>query len=304
MKTSTLRTLVAVLIIVVVTVGILFAMPIGNLSAFGWKDIAFICPVGALTTLLASKTFIPRALISLVLAVIAIILLGRAFCSWACPVPLVAKLRDVFKRNDSGKKDAGAKDVTTPLSDEEKALLAGCKKGCGAEEEIHAADSRHVVLGAALLSAAIFGVPVFCLICPIGLTFATILLVILLFGGGDVTWSVVLVPVLLLVEVVFFRKWCAKICPLSAFMSLVGKLNRTWRPTVDEKACIELGHGGTCGRCADICDVRIDLRHPENSASLSECTRCKKCAEACPTHAIKFPFLAKKEEKELVEAEK
>ena len=27
-------------------------------------------------------------------------------------------------------------------------------------------------------------------------------------------------------------------------MSLVGKLNRTWRPVVDEKACIELGHGG------------------------------------------------------------
>ena len=38
-------------------------------------------------------------------------------------------------------------------------------------------DSRHYVLGGALLSTAVFGFPVFCLVCPIGLTFATVLVV-------------------------------------------------------------------------------------------------------------------------------
>ena len=58
-------------------------------------------------------------------------------------------------------------------------------------------DSRHVILGGSLLSAAVFGFPVFCLICPIGLTFATIVLVMRLFAFGDVAWGVILVPALL-----------------------------------------------------------------------------------------------------------
>ena len=54
-------------------------------------------------------------------------------------------------------------------------------------------DSRHYVLGGALLSTAVFGFPVFCLVCPIGLTFATVLVVWRLFAAGDMTWSVVLI---------------------------------------------------------------------------------------------------------------
>ena len=54
--------------------------------------------------------------------------------------------------------------------------------------------ARHFVLGGALLSTFIFGFPVFCLVCPIGLTFATILLLVNLFAQGDVTWSLIVVP--------------------------------------------------------------------------------------------------------------
>ena len=79
-----------------------------------------------------------------------------------------------------------------------------------------------------------FGFPVFCLICPIGLTFATIVLVMRLFAFGDVAWGVILVPALLLAEVVFFRKWCSTFCPISALMSLIGKANRTFVPQVND----------------------------------------------------------------------
>ena len=310
-KTEIIRVLIAVLFICIITVGIIAWKPIGTLSAFGWKDIALICPVGALTTMLAAKTFIPKALISLALAIAAFILLGRAFCGWVCPVPIVSRLRDMFAKKPSAKKivpasnapasaDANAEATEgtesaanlAPLTADEQALLG--KGGCAAHKQA-ALDSRHLVLGGALLSAAIFGVPVFCLVCPIGLTFATIILVMLLFGGGDVTLSVIIVPALLLVEVVFFRKWCSKICPLSAFMSLCAKLNRTWRPKANAKTCIELGHGGKCGKCAEVCPVGIDPHRPENGASLSECTRCKACADVCPTHAITFLFTEKNE---------
>lgn len=70
----------------------------GTLSAFGWESISLICPIGALGTMLASKMLVPRAVISIVLAVAAILLLGRAFCGWLCPVPVWSKLRGIFKK--------------------------------------------------------------------------------------------------------------------------------------------------------------------------------------------------------------
>ncbi|MFR5092822.1 MAG: 4Fe-4S binding protein [Adlercreutzia equolifaciens] len=74
----------------------------GTLSAFGWESISLICPIGALGTMLASKMLVPRAVISIVLAVAAILLLGRAFCGWLCPVPVWSKLRGIFKKGRWG----------------------------------------------------------------------------------------------------------------------------------------------------------------------------------------------------------
>lgn len=124
--------------------------------------------------------------------------------------------------------------------------------------------------------------------------FALVFLVMLLFSGGDITWSVIVVPALLLIEVVFFRKWCSHICPVSALLSLIGKGNRTFRPVVDKNACIESSRGVECGLCAKACEregVGINPRKPEKGTSLSECTRCRACVDACPAHAISLPFV-------------
>ncbi len=300
---------------------------VGTLSAIGWESISLICPIGALGTMLASKMLVPRAVISIVLAVAAILLLGRAFCGWLCPVPVFSKLRGIFKKGD-GKQanvaDARASEsgpgadetpigktaptstavatVSAPLSAEETRALKGscaggcasCAGGCASCADRKPADSRHLILGGTLLSAAIFGFPVFCLVCPVGLSFALVFLLIALFGGGDVTWSVLVVPALLLAEVVFFRKWCSHLCPISSFMSLVGKANRTFQPAINDEKCLETAHGATCGRCAEVCEVAINPRHPELGTTFNECTRCRACADACPGRAISFPLLARR----------
>lgn len=297
MKSNKLRIAVPLAVGAVAAAGFMLNTGFGNLSAIGWKDISILCPLGALTTMLASKTLVPQALISLGIAVVLILALGRLFCGWICPVPVVNKLPRLFKKKESAIASDGALQTTESPKKAAKAC-ASCAGGCADCRE-HAKtkfDSRHVILAGSLLSATIFGFPVFCLVCPIGLSFATLFLVIALFAGGDITWSVLVVPVLLLVEVVLFKKWCGRICPLSAFMSLIGKVNsRTLRPTVDLERCIERpGSPATCGRCATVCEVGIDPRHPERGVGFNECLKCRACVEVCPTKAITMPLVPKR----------
>ena len=134
----------------------------------------------------------------------------------------------------------------------------------------------------------------FCLICPVGLTFATVLLIMRLFAFGDVTWAVVVVPLVLLIEVVFLRKWCGKFCPLGALISLVSGANRTLRPHVDDAACLFTSKGVRCFACSKACPEHLDVRRPQLSEeALGNCTKCRECADACPAKAISFPVLPK-----------
>lgn len=312
-NSKTLRTITALAIVAIVFVGFLTNLGIGTISAPGIWDISILCPLGALGTMLASKMMVPRAVVSLVIMVVLIIVFARAFCGWMCPVPLAQKLRGIFTKPEKAKavKQADAKTAEAaadfaPLTEDEKAALAsGCEKdskglaGCAscAKKRGEAVDARHFVLGGALLSTFIFGFPVFCLVCPIGLTFATILLLVNLFAQGDVTWSLIVVPAILIAEVLLFKKWCHKLCPLSAFMSLIAKLNRTFKPTIDNAKCLETAQGKKCGACSRACEEGIDPRHPELSeAAWSECTKCRSCVDACPAHAISMPLIAKKGE--------
>lgn len=272
------------LVLLVCAVAFVAMVPLGNISAFGWESISAICPMGALSSLLASKTLVPRVLISLVIALALILLFGRAFCSWICSVPFVERILGLRDGDcEGGRKAAAGKEK------------GSCSQGCSgcAKARGKVVDSRHFVLGGTLLSAAVFGFPVFCLICPIGLTFATIFLVLRLFGGS-VSWALLVVPALLIAELFLARKWCHRICPLGALMSLVSKGNRTFVPTIDKDMCLEEARGAHCGRCHAACPEGIDLRNlAESPVAINECVKCRACVEACPAHAISVPFLPK-----------
>lgn len=289
MKKRTIRMFVPVFVLLFLGVGYTLNNGLGTLSAIGWKDISLLCPLGALGTMIAAKTLIPKAVLSLVFAIVAVIVFGCAFCAWICPVPLVSKLRGIFskkKKEAQGGEDNGACD---------EKLVAKRVRERGDAFRTNSIDkpsnSRFLVLIGALVSTAVFGFPVFCLICPIGLAFAFIFALMALFGLGDVTWSVVLIPVILLVEVVFFRKWCSHICPLSAFMSLVARLNKSFVPTVDARTCIS-HRGGSCARCAESCPQVIDPHGTRaDPAAMANCTKCRICVDECPVHAITMPAL-------------
>lgn len=298
MKSNNVRTVVAAAVFVVLCVGLIAGIELGTLSGFGWDTLSVLCPLGALTTMLATKLVVPRAVISLAIMAVLIFVFGRAFCGWLCPVPLLSRIRAFF--SSPKKRRAAEKEKTDAALSIAKEELScahsceSCKQSCASKRA--ALDSRHAILGGALLSTAVFGFPVFCLICPIGLSFATVLIVWRLFAFGDMTWSVLVVPLILVVELVFLKKWCSRFCPLSALMNLISRFGKTTLPTIDDTKCLETSKGAACSKCAAVCEADINLRHlARGEHGLEDCTRCRACVDACPAHAISMPFLPKKQ---------
>lgn len=310
MKASTMRLITMLSVFAIVIVGLATHSGTGTVSSFGLGSIAAICPLGGLETLLASKLLVPQAVISLLVLFALAILIGRVFCAWICPVPLVRRIfPSRFKSNGKGSEDDTARSIYTKAA----ALAEEAAVDSGAEvipqdvresietSEFHPAkpsrvklDSRHFVLGGALVSTAIFGFPVFCLVCPIGLTFATVIGLWRLFGYNEPTIMLVVFPAVLVLELVVFRKWCRKICPLGALVSLASSLNVFARPKVDETKCLRTTRGIDCQSCKSACFEEIDLHHTAASQPMGECTKCRECADACPVSAISFPFGNKK----------
>lgn len=289
MNLQKLRTLIPLIVLILAAIGFALGGGLGTISAFGWQDISILCPLGALSAMLASKLAIPRALVSLVIVIVLIIVLGKAYCAWVCPVPLVSKIRGVF---EGKKRSPQAK--TAKNADEGKVMPGASASEDGAATRAAAevdapSNSRYFVLAFALITTLIFGFPVFCVVCPIGLTFASIFLIMRLFAFGDVTWAVVVVPAVLLLEVVLMRRWCHTICPLGAFISLVSRANKTLRPTVDPSTCLESSRGAKCAKCTKVCPEHLD---PRTASGMHECTKCLQCVSSCPAHALSVKLLA------------
>ena len=315
LKSSWLRTLIPVVFILFTVVGTIWHTGWGTLSSFGWKEIAAICPLGALETMLAEKTILPRALVALVVFFVLVVIFGRFFCGWLCPVPSVSRLLQFLKtggRRREKEEDVAEEDTqrqivlpAQPTQDKHGetcgiSSCAGCSS-CSAGEAVkkaaaqkrQAADAGPLtVLAGALASSAVFGFPVFCLICPVGLTFAVVISLSRLFQFNESGWEVLIFAAFLVLELLVLRRWCRNFCPLGALIGLMSRLNRLFVPRINPQACVHATHGVDCRICADACPEGIDLRKGKlTSADVSVCIKCRACAEVCPSRAVSFPFL-------------
>jgi ferredoxin-type protein NapH len=285
LRASGLRTITVLLFLALTAIGLGFKSGVGSLCAFGYRTIAAICPLGAIETALASKTFLPLTMISLSVLIAFALVLGRIFCAWICPVPMVRSwMVGSAKKNGSSSADQ-------PVAINE-GIPPSERHPDGKPSKIRL-DSRHYILGGALLSTAIFGFPVFCLICPIGLIVATGIGIWRLFQFNEPSWTLLIFPAILVLELVVCKKWCRKICPLGALLSLLSSLNVFIRPKVNPNTCIRISKGMDCTLCKSACPEEIDLHHAKESQPLSECTKCRECSDACQAKAISFPFFAR-----------
>jgi ferredoxin-type protein NapH len=291
-----LRLLASGLILITVLVSLAFDVGIGTPSALGIGGFFLLCPLGGLEALVASRSFLPAALLSMAVVVALTLLVGRAWCAWGCPVPIFRSLFAGKAVTSPGANDAGSpsgpsepKDAGSAIA-AQKAHVEGTrgypllKRMLGAAKS----DRRLMALAGALVASAVIGLPVFCLICPIGLTFGTVISLWRLFVFKEVTASVLVFPLCLIIELVIYRKWCMSLCPIAAFLGIFARFAKRFRPTVDTGACIQYTGAGTCHACAHTCPEAIDLHDSAAPSALADCTRCGACMEACPRQAIRI----------------
>lgn len=278
-----IRKAVRFLIVAVLLIALFAGWQTGTLCSVGYDAIAYICPLGALETIFGSWAFVPRALICLAVVVIVALVFGKAFCSWVCPV---APLSDLLRGRKAREKDECERTQAAHR------VLERWSDTNAAQAEKHKpirsrVDGRHVVLAGSLASAAVCGFPVFCLVCPIGLTFASAIALYRLIGFNEPAIEVLVFPALLVLELTVFRKWCHRFCPVGALLSLLSRGNRTFKPHVNASMCARHA-GSSCAACAQACPEHIDPCADLGDCSLAECTRCGACVNTCPAKALSF----------------
>lgn len=278
-----IRKAVRFLIVAVLLIALFAGWQTGTLCSVGYDAIAYICPLGALEAIFGSWAFVPRVLICLAVVVIVALVFGKAFCSWVCPV---APLSDLLRGKKAREKDECERTQAAHR------VLERWSDTNAAQAEKHKpfrsrVDGRHVVLAGSLASAAVCGFPVFCLVCPIGLTFASAIALYRLIGFNEPAIEVLVFPALLVLELTVLRKWCHRFCPVGALLSLLSRGNRAFKPHVDASMCARHA-GSSCAACAQACPEHIDPCADLGDRSLAECTRCGACVNTCPAKALSF----------------
>ena len=280
-KPEVVRGVTCAAVFVVIGIGLVATTGFGTLSSMGINAIATICPLGALESLLGGGVVIARVAIVALVMLVAVFFAGKAFCSFACPVPHVGKLLHSKKRKRleaDERKEAG------------RIALERYQTGTSVERG-SCVDGRHLVLASAVLSAALFGFPVFCLVCPVGLCVATFIAVVQLLQSNVLTWGLVVFPGIIFFEVVVLRKWCRTLCPIGALLSLISQKSRFFRPAVNREKCLRDVEGAACSACASACGEFADPHSDLGERPMSECVKCGKCVASCPVQALTLRFL-------------
>ena len=233
-------------------------LTLGTFCYLTLGGVSISCPLGGLQIILSSRTLIVGIVVSASIFIIITILLGRAFCSWACPIGTIieffeiglAKIKFVpaFKKVGSNR----------PLSLIRNKL------------------NKYMVLAATPIAALAFRNPAYCAVCPIGTICRG------LFQGGQpfvAGLEMALVPAVAALSLGEKRFWCKYLCPVGALLTAIGKINPFIKPKLNTDKCED------CKLCQRVCPAGIDLT---KDASLAGCTKCLECYIKCPRDAIQI----------------
>ncbi|NPA58931.1 MAG: quinol dehydrogenase ferredoxin subunit NapH [Epsilonproteobacteria bacterium] len=226
----------------------------GNLSSS--KFLGFLPmsdPYAALQMLAAGAVLAADLLMGVAIITVFYLLVGgRAFCSWVCPINMVTDAANFLRRKLEIDRVQGVKQPASR-------------------------NMRYWVLALSLIISFIMGVTAFEFISPISMVHRGII-----FGLGF-GWAAMLI-IFLFDLFVLKNGWCGHICPLGGFYSLLGKFSLIRVHHIEENCTL-------CMKCKDVCPERQVL-HMIGKKSLpvlsGECTNCARCIEVCDDDALRF----------------
>lgn len=228
----------------------------GTLCSIGTKNIEITCGLGALQSMLANRQFYLPLLFSALFFILLAVLMGRVFCSWVCPQHVASEIGDKGRRSILGKDVKGVPDSPGRYKKGRAVLLS--------------------VLGLGLLATFLFGVPIICYICPIGIICRQVIKGTFLYKIGG---EAVIIGLIVAADFAVARRgWCKYICPLGAFYSLCS--NRySLKVKRDRQKCAQ------CGVCQESCPMGDS---PMQDRIGKTCTNCAVCIDNCPEGALRF----------------
>ena len=221
----------------------------GNLAAAELLGLPLADPLAFLQALLGGRVFVLSYLLSAMLVVGFYVLLGgRTFCGWVCPVGLITELADRLRKR------LGTGTQTLPLT------------------------LNRWSLALVLLVVMVTGVPLFELFSPIGVISRAIVFAALV--------PLLLVAAILLVELLVARRvWCRSLCPLGGFYSLLAAASPLRIGFISER-CTHCNDCLKACPVEEVLYPSLELNHPQVAAG--DCIRCMACLDTCPTKALKI----------------
>jgi ferredoxin-type protein NapH len=220
----------------------------GNLSSSLTLDVLPLTDPFVLVQMLAAG-FVPAAtalLGAFIVAVFYLLLGGRVFCSWVCPVNMITDAA-AWARRRCGIKSSRAPDART----------------------------RYWLLLGVFIAAAVTGTLAWEWINPVSIAQRGIL-----YGMGAGWW--VLVALFLFDFLVTSRGWCGHLCPMGAFYRLLGKAALLRVAAPKRAACDDCMDCFVV--CPEPHVIRPALKQEGQKSpiiSSADCTTCGRCVDVC-----------------------
>jgi ferredoxin-type protein NapH len=227
----------------------------GNLTFSYTLDILPLTdPYILLQTLLTGHMPEVKAFVGAAIVLVFYLLVGgRAFCAWVCPVNMVTDAAAWLRQR------------------------LGIKGGAHISRK-----TRYWILALTLLLAALTGTLAWELVNPVSMFHRGII-----FGLGA-TWAVILA--LFLLELFVMQDgWCGRLCPVGAFYSLIGKVSLVRAAAVNRAACNDCMD--CFAVCPEPQVIRPALKGVDGAGPVilaANCTNCGRCIDVCSKDVFVF----------------
>ena len=237
---------------------------IGNLYSINFWNLEIVDPSMILQTIVLSKEFYIPLLIGGIIPILLALLLGRVFCSWACPYNTILELLELkwirrLRRKFTKK--------NKKVSKNPKPIIYW---------------SIFLVI---ILITVISGFHFFTWISMPGIISSEIFASIVGFGLGI---EFILFIAILLSEVILGKRyWCKYICPVGATLSLF-RTKYTLHISHNDDVCDCSAYSEPC---VNVCPLNLSPKQFNLYPYCFNCGRCIKICEQTGNRALKFSFV-------------